>query len=87
MACWPREQAERRRLLGGDGATTVEVTGKGAQEGRRTTENVVAHTVGRGEARNGGDATAASSAMVAPFWRACAEGELQEGRERVRDAW
>ena len=28
VACWPREQAERRRLLGGDGATAVEVTGK-----------------------------------------------------------
>ena len=92
MACWPREQAERRQLLGGDSATAVEVTGKGAQEGQRTTENVVAHTVGHGEARNGGDAMAASSAMAdvameAPFWRACAEGELQEGRERVRDAW
>jgi len=48
VACWPCEQVERRRLLGGDGATAVEVTGKGAQEGRRTTEKVVAHTVGRG---------------------------------------
>ena len=28
MACWPREQADRRQLLGGDGATAVEVTGK-----------------------------------------------------------
>ena len=28
VASWPREQAERRRLLGGDGATAVEVTGK-----------------------------------------------------------
>ena len=35
---------------GGDGATAVEVTGKGAQEGRRTMEKVVAHTVGRGGA-------------------------------------
>ena len=85
MACWPREQAERRRLLGGDGATTVEVTGKGAQEGRRMTEKVVAQTVGRRGARNGGDTTAASSTMVDVAARGVTARESKEGR--VREAW
>ena len=79
MACWPCEQAERRRLLGGDGATAVEVTGKGAQEGRRTTEKVVAHTVGRGGARNGGDATAASLAMADAAAHVVTARESEEG--------
>ena len=85
MACWPREQAERRRLLGGDGATAVEVTGKGAQEGRRVTEKVVAHTVGRRGAQNGGDTTAASSALADAAARGVTTCESKEGR--VREAW
>jgi len=57
VACWPREQADRRRLLGGDGATAVEVTGKEAREGRRTTEKVMPCLVRTEEGWSGGSSS------------------------------
>ena len=58
----------QRRSSGGGGTTVATVTGKGAQEGRRTTAKVVVHSVGLEKARRwknvsgeGGSAMAAAS--------------------------
>jgi hypothetical protein len=81
-----------RRQLTGGGAPVVDGLGERAREVQHAEAKAVVHVAAAVGAWSGEDAAAASSAMedaamAALFWRACAEGELQEGQERVRDAW
>ena len=45
---------------------------EGAHENEERLAEPVAHTLGHGGAQNGADAMAASSAMAAVLWHACA---------------